>query len=142
MSEMSWPQKKSRKFRYRSAEKVLRKEIPPVTTRRGRPVTSSGTDAVGRLVLIGELTRNRCSGRRKHRYARRMQQAYRRMFTSLLFADAQLSASHGNFSRVPREVEKFQNVSAQPKELRAAAVARTFKSQRGWSARFDQAAGS
>src|SRR6476646_8570601 len=43
---MSWPVKKRRKLRWRRAEKVLRREMPPVATRRGRPVTSSGTLAV------------------------------------------------------------------------------------------------
>jgi hypothetical protein len=43
-----------------------------------------------------------------------------------LLADAQLFASHGKFS-ASRKVEKFQNVSAQLKEVGAAAIARAFK---------------
>jgi hypothetical protein len=33
-------------LRYWKAEKVFRHETPPVATRRGRPVKSSGTEAV------------------------------------------------------------------------------------------------
>ena len=45
ISETNWPKKKSRKLRCLSAANVCRHGNAPVTTRRGWPVTSSGTVA-------------------------------------------------------------------------------------------------
>src|ERR1043166_2915330 len=66
--------KNRRKFRCLSAEKVLRKEIPPVATRRGRPVWSSGTlempVAGGRRSEVSKSDIEK-GGKRKHRQAER-----------------------------------------------------------------------
>ena len=53
ISETNWPKKKSRKLRCLSAANVCRHGNAPVTTRRGCPVTSSGTVATLEAELSG-----------------------------------------------------------------------------------------
>src|SRR5947207_10587047 len=69
--------KKRRKFRCLRAEKVLRKEMPPVATRRGRPVWSSGTletpvaGARRSEVNRSDISKRSEIGKKEHRQAER-----------------------------------------------------------------------
>src|SRR3954465_12927352 len=74
---MSWPRTERRKFLWAKAEKVLRNEIPPVATRRGRPVMSSGTFEVEEWCgsraegIYKTGSRKAETGKREHRRAPR-----------------------------------------------------------------------